>query len=171
MLLWCPKATVYCKTLDNQFNGFICTDISLTIGLWNFLMVSFPPLSTLSLCSVQCENNESFFFPLVCLSQLRHLGNDEVHIVWSEHTRDYRRGIIPTDFGDVLIVIYPMKNHMHFIQITKKPQVSARLRSHRTQWAFVAPQVYIQSQWVDAIDTSVVSGSSQVVKQNFEKPS
>uniref|UniRef100_A0A8C2XFN1 Ral GTPase activating protein catalytic subunit alpha 2 n=1 Tax=Cyclopterus lumpus TaxID=8103 RepID=A0A8C2XFN1_CYCLU len=55
--------------------------------------------------------------------KLRHLGNDEVHIVWSEHTRDYRRGIIPTDFGDVLIIIYPMKNHMHFIQIMKKPQV------------------------------------------------
>uniref|UniRef100_A0A673BZT2 Rap-GAP domain-containing protein n=1 Tax=Sphaeramia orbicularis TaxID=375764 RepID=A0A673BZT2_9TELE len=55
--------------------------------------------------------------------KLRHLGNDEVHIVWSEHTRDYRRGIIPTDFGDVLIIIYPMKNHMYFIQIMKKPQV------------------------------------------------
>uniref|UniRef100_A0A7N6BD31 Rap-GAP domain-containing protein n=1 Tax=Anabas testudineus TaxID=64144 RepID=A0A7N6BD31_ANATE len=55
--------------------------------------------------------------------KLRHLGNDEVHIVWSEHTRDYRRGIIPTDFGDVLIIIYPMKNHMYYIQIMKKPQV------------------------------------------------
>uniref|UniRef100_A0A668ARC0 Ral GTPase activating protein catalytic subunit alpha 2 n=1 Tax=Myripristis murdjan TaxID=586833 RepID=A0A668ARC0_9TELE len=59
-----------------------------------------------------------------CLTKkLRHLGNDEVHIVWSEHTRDYRRGIIPTDFGDVLIIIYPMKNHMYFVQIMKKPQV------------------------------------------------
>ncbi|XP_049994811.1 ral GTPase-activating protein subunit alpha-1 isoform X3 [Alexandromys fortis] len=55
--------------------------------------------------------------------KLRHLGNDEVHIVWSEHTRDYRRGIIPTEFGDVLIVIYPMKNHMYSIQIMKKPEV------------------------------------------------
>jgi hypothetical protein len=55
--------------------------------------------------------------------QLRHLGNDEVHIVWSEHSRDYRRGIIPTDFGDVLIIVYPMKNHTFFIQIMKKPQV------------------------------------------------
>uniref|UniRef100_A0ACB8EBX7 Ral GTPase-activating protein subunit alpha-2 n=1 Tax=Sphaerodactylus townsendi TaxID=933632 RepID=A0ACB8EBX7_9SAUR len=54
--------------------------------------------------------------------KLRHLGNDEVHIVWSEHTRNYRRGIIPTDFGDVLIVIYPMKNRMFFIEITKKPE-------------------------------------------------
>ncbi|XP_016007596.2 ral GTPase-activating protein subunit alpha-1 isoform X17 [Rousettus aegyptiacus] len=55
--------------------------------------------------------------------KLRHLGNDEVHIVWSEHTRDYRRGIIPTEFGDVLIVIYPVKNHMFSIQIMKKPEV------------------------------------------------
>lgn len=62
---------------------------------------------------------------LICVFQLRHLGNDEVHIVWSEHTRDYRPGIITTDFGDVLIIIYPMKNHMFFIQIVKKPQVSS----------------------------------------------
>lgn len=62
---------------------------------------------------------------LICVLQLRHLGNDEVHIVWSEHTRDYRPGIIPTDFGDVLIIIYPMKNHMFFIQIVKKPQVNS----------------------------------------------
>uniref|UniRef100_A0A5F9C9S6 Ral GTPase activating protein catalytic subunit alpha 2 n=1 Tax=Oryctolagus cuniculus TaxID=9986 RepID=A0A5F9C9S6_RABIT len=55
--------------------------------------------------------------------KLRHLGNDEVHIVWSEHSRDYRRGIIPTAFGDVSIIIYPMKNHMFFISITKKPEV------------------------------------------------
>ncbi|XP_067336811.1 ral GTPase-activating protein subunit alpha-1 isoform X11 [Channa argus] len=55
--------------------------------------------------------------------KLRHLGNDEVHIVWSEHSRDYRRGIIPTEFGDVLIVIYPIKNHMYSIHILKKPEV------------------------------------------------
>ncbi|XP_061699184.1 ral GTPase-activating protein subunit alpha-2 isoform X3 [Syngnathoides biaculeatus] len=59
-----------------------------------------------------------------CLTKkLRHLGNDEVHIVWSEHNRDYRRGIIPTDFGDVLIVIHPMENNLYFIQIMKKTQV------------------------------------------------
>ncbi|XP_036912913.1 ral GTPase-activating protein subunit alpha-2 isoform X4 [Sturnira hondurensis] len=55
--------------------------------------------------------------------KLRHLGNDEVHIVWSEHSRDYRRGIIPTAFGDVSIIIYPIKNHMFFITIRKKPEV------------------------------------------------
>lgn len=69
------------------------------------------------------------------LLQLRHLGNDEVHIVWSEHTRDYRRGIVPTDFGDVLIIIYPMKNRMYFIQIMKKPQVTtAHTHVHLWTW-------------------------------------
>lgn len=61
----------------------------------------------------------SFFL----LFQMRHLGNDEVHIVWSEHTRDYRRGIIPTEFGDVIIVIYPMKNGLFRIQINRKAEV------------------------------------------------
>ncbi|XP_039182084.1 ral GTPase-activating protein subunit alpha-2 isoform X3 [Crotalus tigris] len=55
--------------------------------------------------------------------KLRHLGNDEVHVIWSEHTRNYRRGIIPTDFGDVLIIIYPMRNRMFYIEIMKKQQV------------------------------------------------
>ena len=46
------------------------------------------------------------------LQKTRHIGNDEIHIVWSEHWRDYRRGILPTEFCDVLIVIYPLKNRL-----------------------------------------------------------
>ncbi|KAK7793523.1 hypothetical protein R5R35_010590 [Gryllus longicercus] len=57
------------------------------------------------------------------LQKTRHLGNDEVHIVWSEHTRDYRRGIIPTEFCDVLIVIYPLPNKLFRVQVTRKPEV------------------------------------------------
>lgn len=56
--------------------------------------------------------------------QMRHLGNDGVHIVWSEHNRDYRYGIVNTEFGDVLIIIYPLKNHLFRIHIIKKPEVS-----------------------------------------------
>lgn len=52
--------------------------------------------------------------------QVRHLGNDEVHIVWSEHWRDYRRTILKTQFADVLLVIYPQKNGLFRIQINKK---------------------------------------------------
>eukprot|EP00111_Clytia_hemisphaerica_P001577 TCONS_00004492-protein len=56
-------------------------------------------------------------------TKLRHLGNDEVHIVWSEHSRDFRRGIVNTEFGDVLIVIYPMKNDLYRIQIDRHPKI------------------------------------------------
>ncbi|GIY56749.1 hypothetical protein CDAR_236061 [Caerostris darwini] len=49
-----------------------------------------------------------------------HLGNDEVHIVWCEHTRDYRKEIIATEFCDVLIVIYPLGGRMYRIHISRK---------------------------------------------------
>ncbi|PNF30190.1 Ral GTPase-activating protein subunit alpha-2 [Cryptotermes secundus] len=57
------------------------------------------------------------------LQKTRHLGNDEVHIVWSEHSRDYRRGIIPTEFCDVLIVIYPLPNRLYRVQVSRKSEV------------------------------------------------
>jgi Rap/ran-GAP len=34
-----------------------------------------------------------------------------------------RRGIIPTEFCDVLIVIYPLKNRLFRIQVIRKPEV------------------------------------------------
>lgn len=49
-----------------------------------------------------------------------HLGNDEVHIVWSEHYRDYRKEIIATEFCDVLIVIYPIGGRLYRIHISRK---------------------------------------------------
>nr|CAD7424624.1 unnamed protein product [Timema monikensis] len=68
----------------------------------------------------------AFFQPVAAMMThegTRHLGNDEVHIVWSEHSRDYRRGIIPTEFCDVLIVIYPLPNNLFRIQVSRKPEV------------------------------------------------
>ncbi|XP_066587129.1 probable Rho GTPase-activating protein CG5521 isoform X2 [Prorops nasuta] len=61
--------------------------------------------------------------PESLLQKTRHLGNDEIHIVWSEHWRDYRRDIIPTEFCDVLIVIYPLPNKLYRIQITRKSEI------------------------------------------------
>lgn len=46
-----------------------------------------------------------------------------MHIVWSEHNRDYRRDIIPTEFCDVLIVIYPLGNNMNRVTVNCKPEV------------------------------------------------
>lgn len=56
--------------------------------------------------------------------QVRHLGNDEVHIVWSEHSRDFRRGIVNMEFGDVIIIIYPLRNNLFKIRIDRKLYVS-----------------------------------------------
>ncbi|XP_053985910.1 ral GTPase-activating protein subunit alpha-1 isoform X9 [Hylaeus volcanicus] len=61
--------------------------------------------------------------PESLLQKTRHLGNDEVHIVWSEHWRDYRRDIIPTEFCDVLIVIYPLHNKLYRVQISRKAEI------------------------------------------------
>nr|XP_012235834.1 PREDICTED: probable Rho GTPase-activating protein CG5521 isoform X9 [Linepithema humile] len=61
--------------------------------------------------------------PESLLQKTRHLGNDEIHIVWSEHWRDYRRDIIPTEFCDVLIVIYPLKNKLYRVQISRKSEI------------------------------------------------
>lgn len=57
------------------------------------------------------------------LLKTRHLGNDEVHIVWSEHYRDYRRDILPTEFCDVLIVVYPLRNGLFRVTVNRKPEV------------------------------------------------
>lgn len=51
------------------------------------------------------------------------MGNDSVQIIWSEHTRDYDRSILATEFADVIICIYPLKNGLFRIQINKKPSV------------------------------------------------
>ncbi|XP_073814692.1 probable Rho GTPase-activating protein CG5521 isoform X1 [Musca autumnalis] len=61
--------------------------------------------------------------PEAILLKTRHLGNDEVHIVWSEHSRDYRRDILPTEFCDVLIVVYPLKNGLFRVTVNRKPEV------------------------------------------------
>lgn len=61
--------------------------------------------------------------PEAIFLKTRHLGNDEVHIVWSEHYRDYRRDILPTEFCDVLIVVYPLKNGLFRVTVNRKPDV------------------------------------------------
>ena len=42
-------------------------------------------------------------------TSVRHIGNDNVQIVWSEHWRDYRTGIISSEFADIVICIYPYR--------------------------------------------------------------
>jgi hypothetical protein len=57
------------------------------------------------------------------ISKWRHLGNDSVQIIWSEHVKDYDRTILATEFADVIICIYPLRNELYRIKITKKASV------------------------------------------------
>ncbi|XP_021202849.2 probable Rho GTPase-activating protein CG5521 isoform X1 [Bombyx mori] len=63
--------------------------------------------------------------PDAILNKTRHLGNDEVHVVWSEHWRPYKRDTLPTQFCDVLIVLYPLPGGLLRCTITRKPDVGA----------------------------------------------
>ncbi|XP_054712928.1 LOW QUALITY PROTEIN: ral GTPase-activating protein subunit alpha-1-like [Uloborus diversus] len=62
----------------------------------------------------------NIFEPDTVHKKVCHLGNDEVHIVWTEHYRDYRKEIIATEFCDVLIVICPVGGRLYRIHISRK---------------------------------------------------
>ncbi|XP_022817370.1 probable Rho GTPase-activating protein CG5521 isoform X1 [Spodoptera litura] len=61
--------------------------------------------------------------PDAILNKTRHLGNDEVHVVWSEHWRPYKRDTLPTQFCDVLIVLYPLPGGLLRCTVSRKPDV------------------------------------------------
>jgi len=50
----------------------------------------------------------------------RHVGNDIVNIVWSEHIRDYSPTTITSQFNDALIIVYPLPNGLFRIQVYRK---------------------------------------------------
>ena len=53
----------------------------------------------------------------------RHVGNDNVHVVWTEHLRDYNPRTIVSEFNDVHIVVYPLSNGLFKIHVFKKENV------------------------------------------------
>jgi len=53
----------------------------------------------------------------------RHIGNEFVHIVWSEHVAGYLPWTIISQFNSCHIIIYPLPNGLYRIQIAKKPEI------------------------------------------------
>mmetsp|Transcript_28187 Transcript_28187/g.70760 ORF Transcript_28187/g.70760 Transcript_28187/m.70760 type:complete len:1006 (-) Transcript_28187:79-3096(-) len=53
----------------------------------------------------------------------RHVGNDIVHIVYSEHLRDYNPQTITSQFNDAHIVVYPLKNGLYRVNVFEKENV------------------------------------------------
>ncbi|KAG5461712.1 MAG: hypothetical protein BJ554DRAFT_6045, partial [Olpidium bornovanus] len=42
------------------------------------------------------------------MKKKRHIGNDQVHIVWNEHARPYKKNTFTGDFGNAVIVVTPL---------------------------------------------------------------
>eukprot|EP00026_Physarum_polycephalum_P000240 Phypoly_transcript_00240.p1 GENE.Phypoly_transcript_00240~~Phypoly_transcript_00240.p1 ORF type:complete len:1865 (+),score=291.42 Phypoly_transcript_00240:55-5649(+) len=58
------------------------------------------------------------------LHKKRHIGNDNVHIVWSENPVDsYDSNTILSQFNDAHVIIYPQPNGLFQVQIYKKTKV------------------------------------------------
>ena len=53
----------------------------------------------------------------------RHVGNDIVHVVYSEHCCDYHPSTITSQFNDAHIIVYPLHNGLFRIQIYRKENV------------------------------------------------
>jgi len=57
------------------------------------------------------------------LQKKRHVGNDVIHIVFTEHGRDYSLKTISSQFNDAHIIISPLVNGMYRIQVGQKEKV------------------------------------------------
>lgn len=54
----------------------------------------------------------------------RHVGNDIIHVVWSEHCRDYKPHTIVSQFNDAHIIIFPLPNGLFRIKVAQKREVA-----------------------------------------------
>ncbi|OQS00529.1 hypothetical protein THRCLA_05928 [Thraustotheca clavata] len=60
------------------------------------------------------------------IDKKRHVGNDHVHIVWSDNPRAYSSTTITSNFNFVQIVIFPLRNSsegLYLIDVLTKPNV------------------------------------------------
>ena len=54
------------------------------------------------------------------LEKKKYVGNDSVHIVWSENDREYKPGTITGAFNFAHLIVYPMRSGLYKISIEKK---------------------------------------------------
>ena len=50
----------------------------------------------------------------------RHVGNDHVHVVWSEHHRPWALDTLRGDCGTVQIVVVPVGNSLFHVRVLEK---------------------------------------------------
>lgn len=106
----------YYASADNELIFHVSTKLG---GLFLFFIFLHFRLILTFICEApsQCQPIEGDV-----TQKLKHLGNDEVHVVWSEHNRPYRRDTIATSFCDVLIVLYRISTVLMRVRIeTQRP--------------------------------------------------
>ncbi|KAH0795608.1 putative Rap/Ran GTPase-activating protein [Histomonas meleagridis] len=54
------------------------------------------------------------------IKKKKHIGNDHIHIIWCENTKEYNHQIITSQFNNVHIIIYPLKTCLFRISVKKK---------------------------------------------------
>jgi len=54
----------------------------------------------------------------------RHVGNDIIHVIWSEHCRDYKPQTIVSQFNDAHVMIFPLSNGLFRIKVAQKREVA-----------------------------------------------
>ena len=52
----------------------------------------------------------------------RHIGNDNVHIVWTENPQKYDTSTIKSSFNDAHVIIYPIKERLYRVQVSRKKE-------------------------------------------------
>jgi hypothetical protein len=57
------------------------------------------------------------------IQKKKHVGNDHVSVIWSEHCTEYDPEVIKSQFNFVHVIIYPLQNGLYRIQIKKKDQI------------------------------------------------
>lgn len=61
------------------------------------------------------------------LEKKKYVGNDSVHIIWSENDREYKPGTITGAFNFAHIIVYPMRNGLYKIHIERKKDAKKEL--------------------------------------------
>lgn len=56
------------------------------------------------------------------INKKKYIGNDSVHIVWSDNSREYRPGTIKSSFNFVHIVIHPLHNGLCRVKVERKKE-------------------------------------------------
>ena len=58
-----------------------------------------------------------------CIYKKRHIGNDMVHVIYSEDSFEYDPTTITSQFNHAHIIIYPLSNRRYCVQVHQKPAV------------------------------------------------